>query len=197
MQREADGVGVRSRYERRARLGELTVGKSGAKRAHAATRPIARLEHDHVVASVYECVRGDQSSESGPNDDDLFWRAVGGKLRRRKRRIWEGVHAAGGAERVGFRPNITVANRSALDLAPVLSGIPRRGDPMDSPSHRDPSPAIQPPTVARGTSPLPPGYRQGIITAITVMLGFTLAFFRSGDSRRRVIGRTSRSQVHC
>lgn len=27
-------------------------------------------------------------------------------------------------------------------------------------------------------SPLPQGYRQGIITAITVMLGFTLAFFR-------------------
>jgi uncharacterized membrane protein YidH (DUF202 family) len=26
--------------------------------------------------------------------------------------------------------------------------------------------------------PLPPGYRQGIITAITVLLGFSLAFFR-------------------
>jgi hypothetical protein len=49
---------------------------------------------------------------------------------------------------------------------------------MDSPSHRDPSPAVETPPVSRGISPLPPGYRQGIITAITVMLGFTLAFFR-------------------
>jgi hypothetical protein len=49
---------------------------------------------------------------------------------------------------------------------------------MDSPSHRDPSPAIPPPPVPRGSSPLPQGYRQGIITAITVMLGFTLAFLR-------------------
>jgi hypothetical protein len=27
-------------------------------------------------------------------------------------------------------------------------------------------------------TPLPPGYREGVITAITVMLGFTLGFFR-------------------
>jgi amino acid transporter len=49
---------------------------------------------------------------------------------------------------------------------------------MDSPSHPDPSPVIQAPPVPRGGSPLPQGYRQGIITAITVMLGFTLAFLR-------------------
>jgi len=49
---------------------------------------------------------------------------------------------------------------------------------MDAPSHRDPFPAPQAPSVPRGSSPLPSGYRQGIITAITVMLGFTLAFLR-------------------
>ena len=49
---------------------------------------------------------------------------------------------------------------------------------MDSPTPRDPSAALETPTVPRGSSPLPPGYRQGIITAITVMLGFTLAFLR-------------------
>src|SRR5215475_7119976 len=30
----------------------------------------------------------------------------------------------------------------------------------------------------RDGSPIPQGYREGIITAITVLLGFTLAFFR-------------------
>ena len=34
------------------------------------------------------------------------------------------------------------------------------------------------PTPERQPLPLPEGYRQGIITAITVLLGFTLAFFR-------------------
>jgi predicted membrane channel-forming protein YqfA (hemolysin III family) len=34
------------------------------------------------------------------------------------------------------------------------------------------------PATAAQTRPLPEGYRQGIITAITVLLGFTLAFFR-------------------
>jgi hypothetical protein len=37
-------------------------------------------------------------------------------------------------------------------------------------------------TEERGNAPvgahIPPGYREGIITAITVMLGFTLGFFR-------------------
>jgi uncharacterized membrane protein YidH (DUF202 family) len=33
-------------------------------------------------------------------------------------------------------------------------------------------------TAERQPRPLPEGYRQGIITAITVLLGFTLAFFR-------------------
>jgi hypothetical protein len=35
-----------------------------------------------------------------------------------------------------------------------------------------------PPVVERQRKPLPQGYRQGIITAITVLLGFTLGFFR-------------------
>jgi hypothetical protein len=34
------------------------------------------------------------------------------------------------------------------------------------------------PTSERDRRPLPQGYRQGIITAITVLLGFSLAFFR-------------------
>jgi hypothetical protein len=36
----------------------------------------------------------------------------------------------------------------------------------------------RPPVVERPRKPLPQGYRQGIITAITVLLGFTLGFFR-------------------
>ena len=40
-------------------------------------------------------------------------------------------------------------------------------------------PGRQPiPTSERQHRPLPQGYRQGIITAITVLLGFSLAFFR-------------------
>src|SRR5262252_5653933 len=35
-----------------------------------------------------------------------------------------------------------------------------------------------PPSAERQRTPLPPGYREGIITAITVLLGFSLAFFR-------------------
>ncbi len=35
-----------------------------------------------------------------------------------------------------------------------------------------------PPVLERQRKPLPQGYRQGIITAITVLLGFTLGFFR-------------------
>jgi hypothetical protein len=34
------------------------------------------------------------------------------------------------------------------------------------------------PSPERQRTPLPPGYREGIITAITVLLGFSLAFFR-------------------
>ena len=34
------------------------------------------------------------------------------------------------------------------------------------------------PSAERRRTPLPPGYREGIITAITVLLGFSLAFFR-------------------
>jgi hypothetical protein len=36
----------------------------------------------------------------------------------------------------------------------------------------------QPPLVAERRKPLPQGYRQGFITAITVLLGFSLGFFR-------------------
>lgn len=39
-------------------------------------------------------------------------------------------------------------------------------------------PESQPPVVERQRRSLPQGYRQGIITAITVLLGFTLGFFR-------------------
>ena len=35
-----------------------------------------------------------------------------------------------------------------------------------------------PPVVERPRKPLPQGYRQGFITAITVLLGFSLGFFR-------------------
>ena len=34
------------------------------------------------------------------------------------------------------------------------------------------------PAPKRQRTPVPPGYREGIITAITVLLGFSLAFFR-------------------
>ena len=37
------------------------------------------------------------------------------------------------------------------------------------------------PTPPRPRVPLPTGYRQGIITAITVLLGFSLLFFRYWD----------------
>ena len=44
---------------------------------------------------------------------------------------------------------------------------------MDENVERQPTP-----TAEQQLRPLPEGYRQGIITAITVLLGFTLAFFR-------------------
>ena len=44
---------------------------------------------------------------------------------------------------------------------------------MEENGKRQPMPAPE-----RQHSPLPGGYRQGIITAITVLLGFSLAFFR-------------------
>jgi hypothetical protein len=49
-------------------------------------------------------------------------------------------------------------------------------EPTDQPAaleNQPPTPAEKPPAKS-----LPQGYRQGIITAITVMLGFTLGFFR-------------------
>jgi hypothetical protein len=46
---------------------------------------------------------------------------------------------------------------------------------VDSPVHRE-TPAARDEAPPR--TPLPVGYRQGIITAITVVLGFTLAFLR-------------------
>jgi hypothetical protein len=41
--------------------------------------------------------------------------------------------------------------------------------------------AADEPTPPRQRVPLPIGYRQGIITAITVLLGFSLLFFRYWD----------------
>jgi hypothetical protein len=50
---------------------------------------------------------------------------------------------------------------------------------MDELADKKDGPESQPPPVAeRQRQPLPQGYRQGIITAITVLLGFTLGFFR-------------------
>jgi hypothetical protein len=45
----------------------------------------------------------------------------------------------------------------------------------DLPDKTDESP---PPMMERPRKPLPQGYRQGFITAITVLLGFSLGFFR-------------------
>ncbi|HET8701495.1 MAG TPA: hypothetical protein VFL97_07510 [Nitrococcus sp.] len=42
----------------------------------------------------------------------------------------------------------------------------------------DKPPENQPPTPDRQHELIPGGYRQGLITAITVLLGFSLAFFR-------------------
>jgi hypothetical protein len=44
---------------------------------------------------------------------------------------------------------------------------------MEEERRREPTP-----TSEQDHRPLPQGYRQGIITAITVLLGFSLAFFR-------------------
>jgi hypothetical protein len=46
-------------------------------------------------------------------------------------------------------------------------------DLPDKPEENQP-----PPVVERPRKPLPQGYRQGFITAITVLLGFSLGFFR-------------------
>lgn len=43
----------------------------------------------------------------------------------------------------------------------------------DAPAHRAPAPAEEAPC-----KPLPAGYRQGVITAVTVFIGFSLAFLR-------------------
>ena len=42
----------------------------------------------------------------------------------------------------------------------------------------DPAPRSPPPAPPHLRRPLPQGYRQGIITAITVLLGFSLSFLR-------------------
>ena len=55
-------------------------------------------------------------------------------------------------------------------------------------------PGRQPmPTPEPQHRPLPQGYRQGIITAITVLLGFSLAFFRFWALKPRASGRRDRS----
>ena len=46
---------------------------------------------------------------------------------------------------------------------------------MDSPFDPGKAPSV---SDSRSRTSLPQGYRQGIITAITVMIGFSLAFFR-------------------
>jgi len=48
----------------------------------------------------------------------------------------------------------------------------------ESTDKKDEPESQPPPVVERQRKPLPQGYRQGIITAITVLLGFTLGFFR-------------------
>ena len=48
----------------------------------------------------------------------------------------------------------------------------------EPPDKKDESESPSPPLVEQPRKPLPQGYRQGIITAITVLLGFTLGFFR-------------------
>jgi hypothetical protein len=50
---------------------------------------------------------------------------------------------------------------------------------VDESTDKKDEPESPPPLVVeRQRKPLPQGYRQGIITAITVLLGFTLGFFR-------------------
>jgi amino acid transporter len=44
--------------------------------------------------------------------------------------------------------------------------------------HDEPKSGPAPSVERRRRTPLPTGYREGIITAITVLLGFSLAFFR-------------------
>jgi hypothetical protein len=48
----------------------------------------------------------------------------------------------------------------------------------DLPDKKDKLEKPPPPVAERPRKSLPQGYRQGIITAITVLLGFTLGFFR-------------------
>jgi hypothetical protein len=55
-----------------------------------------------------------------------------------------------------------------LDSTAVDESTDKKDEPESQP----------PPVVERQRKPLPQGYRQGIITAITVLLGFTLGFFR-------------------
>src|SRR3954452_16622338 len=50
--------------------------------------------------------------------------------------------------------------------------------PYDHGQQGEPDRMPPPPPEPVSRTALPQGYRQGIITAITVMLGFTLAFFR-------------------
>ncbi|MDM0105151.1 hypothetical protein QTH97_09425 [Variovorax sp. J22R24] len=47
-----------------------------------------------------------------------------------------------------------------------------------SDSQPSPESAGIPSQAARSRSPLPPGYREGMITAITVIIGFSLSFVR-------------------
>ena len=68
--------------------------------------------------------------------------------------------------------------------APPSSSLPRpmaslNFSAMEKASNRENEPeALSSAIAGRPRQPLPQGYRQGIITAITVLLGFTLGFFR-------------------
>ncbi len=62
---------------------------------------------------------------------------------------------------------------AAVGLALVAPGLRQTRRAMEHDTGRQPTPTPEQPH-----RPLPQGYRQGIITAITVLLGFSLAFFR-------------------
>jgi hypothetical protein len=63
----------------------------------------------------------------------------------------------------------TIAGLSGMVRLNAVDEPPNKKDELENP----------PTSIAeRQRKPLPQGYRQGIITAITVLLGFTLGFFR-------------------
>jgi hypothetical protein len=59
-----------------------------------------------------------------------------------------------------------------------ICGMARLNLMDELPDKKDELENSPPPIAGHPRKPLPQGYRQGIITAITVLLGFTLGFFR-------------------